>query len=115
MYHIILSLVTSIFVHTLCFCGIAGSTTMNNSITEVILSICLESITCVSSTNGTCVVYIGRNKSDALSRIPFTGSTNSSISTISLLNRRDTFYVARFNLDQMIETEGSFSDIGGKD
>ncbi len=103
-----------IFVHT-CICGVAGSTTMNNFMIKVKPSICLESITCVSSTNGTCVVYIGRNKSDALSRMSITGAINSSISTTSLLNRQDIFYVARFNLDQRIETEGIFSEIGGKD
>ena len=88
---------------------------MNNFIIEVIPSICLESVTCVSSTNGTCVVYIGSNKSDALSWMSFTGAINSSIPTTSLLNMQDTFYVAQFNLDQQIETEGSFSDVGGKD
>ncbi len=103
-----------IFVHT-CICGVAGTTTMNNFIIKVKPSICLESITCVSSTNGTCVVYIGRNKSDAMSRMSFTGAINSSIPTNSSLNRQDIFYVARFNLGQLIETEGSFSDIGGKD
>ncbi len=112
MYRI-LSLVTS-FLFIL-VCCVAGSTTINNSIIEVISSVCLESITCVSSTSGTCVVYIGRNKSDALSRMSFTGAINSSISTKGLLNRQDFFYVAQFNLSQRIETEGNFSEIGGKD
>ncbi len=95
---------------------VAGSTAMNNSTIEVIPSVCLESITCVSSTNGTCVVYIGRNKSDALSRMSFTGAINSSISTAKVSNRQDILYVAQFDLGQgIIEIERFFVDIEGKD
>ncbi len=93
----------------------AGYTTMNITMIEVVPSVCLESITCVSSTNGTCVVYIGRNKSDALSRMSTTGAINSSISfKDNLLSRKDTFYVAQFYIGQLIETNGVFSTIEGK-
>ncbi len=87
---------------------------MNNSIIAVNPSICLESVTCVSSTNGTCVVYIGRNKSDALSRMSFNGSINSSISTANLsINEQDIFYAVQFDIGQSILIEDEFSMVKG--
>ncbi len=86
---------------------------MNNSII-VKPSICLESVTCVSSTNGTCVVYIGRNKSDALSRMSITGAINSSISTTEISYGKDVFYMAQFDIGQLIIIlENKFSMIEG--
>ncbi len=84
----------------------------DNVTVNVTSSSCLQSITCVSSIDGYCVVYIGSNRTDALNRTSFNGSTNQPIQTSGLDFGSDDYYVAQFNITELIKIDGRFYSEG---